>query len=127
MENYDILKQKAEDLGAELFGVTETTKLDSYMDPEIKAVARSLPFTVSLGIRLQRKVFDTLQNGPNILYKHHYRTANFKLDQIIFGYQNGAQPLDDFAVINITDIVEDMPNKFARFLSITLTCNIFMH
>jgi len=37
--------------------------------------------------------------------------CGYSIDQIIFGYQNGAQPLDDFAVINITDIVEDMPNE----------------
>jgi len=85
VDNYDKLRQKATELGADLFGVTERLRLEKYIDDEIKEVARNLPFVVSLAIRVQRSVFDTLKNGPNVLYKNHYRTANFKLDQIAFG------------------------------------------
>jgi len=84
MDNYDSLKQKAVNFGADLFGVAETLTLQKYLDDEIKEAAESLPYTVSIAIRLHRKVFDTLTDGPNILYKHHYKTANFKLDEIIF-------------------------------------------
>jgi len=84
MDNYGSLKQKAVNFGADLFGVAETLTLQKYLDDEIKEAAESLPYTVSIAIRLHRKVFDTLTDGPNILYKHHYKTANFKLDEIIF-------------------------------------------
>ena len=85
MDNYDSLKLKAAQLGADLFGTTETSKLHDYIDDEIKEVARTLPYTISIAVRVQRKVFETLTNGPSIIYKHHYRTANVKLDQITFG------------------------------------------
>ena len=84
MDSYDKLKQKAIQFGADLFGVSETSKLGKYLDSEIKEVAGVLPFAISIAVRVQRKVFDSLKDGPNIIYKHHYKTANFKLDQIIF-------------------------------------------
>jgi len=84
MDNYSQLSQQAKKLGADLFGVTETSKLTDYIHREIKEAAHSLPFTVSIAVRVQRKIFDSLTNGPNIIYKHHYKTANFKLDDIIF-------------------------------------------
>lgn len=84
MDNYDKLRNKAVRLGADLFGVTDTARLRHYLDNEIREAAENLPFTVSIAVRLHRKVFDTLIDGPNVLYKHHYRTANSKLDRIVF-------------------------------------------
>jgi len=84
VDNYDKLKARAIEFGADLFGVTETSRLERYLDKGIKDTAEALPYTVSIGIRLSRKVFETLTDGPNVLYKHHYKTANFRLDDIIF-------------------------------------------
>lgn len=84
MDNYDKLKTRATEFGADLFGVAETIKLEKYFDDEIKDAAANLPYTISIAVRLSRKVFDTLTNGPNILYKHHYKTANLMLDRISF-------------------------------------------
>jgi epoxyqueuosine reductase len=84
VDNYDKLKAKAIEFGADLFGIAETSRLEQYLDKEIKEAAETLPYTVSIAIRLSRKVFDTLIDGPNVLYKHHYKTANFLLDQINF-------------------------------------------
>jgi len=84
VDNYDKLKTRATEFGADLFGVAETIKLEKYFDDEIKDAAANLPYTISIAVRLSRKVFDTLTNGPNILYKHHYKTANLMLDRISF-------------------------------------------
>lgn len=84
MDNYDKLKTRASEFGADLFGVAETSKLEKYLDDEIKEAAADLPYTISIAVRLSRKVFDTLTDGPNVLYKHHYKTANLMLDRIIF-------------------------------------------
>jgi epoxyqueuosine reductase QueG len=78
-------------MGADLFGVTLTSNLDRYLDKEIRITAQELLFTVSIAIRLHRKVFETLVDGPNVLYKHHYRTANDQLDRIVFGLGNYIQ------------------------------------
>ena len=91
MDNHARLKARAAELGADLFGVTETFRLEKYLDNEIKAEAAGLPFTVSIAVRLHRKVFDTLTDGPNVLYKHHYKTANSLLDDIIFKLGNFIQ------------------------------------
>ena len=88
---YEDLKGKATGLGADLFGVAETSKLQKYLDDEIIEPADDLPFTVSIAVRLHRKVFDSLKNGPNVLYKHHYKTANLKLDDIILRLGNYIQ------------------------------------
>ena len=91
MDFYEKLHAKASQLGADLFGVTDTERLRKYIDSEIKEASESLDFTVSIAVRLHRKVFDTLKTGPNTLYKHHYRTANVKLDSIIFDLGNFIQ------------------------------------
>ena len=91
VDDYDKLNARAAELGADLFGVSETAKISQFLDPEIRDVARDLPFTISIAIRLHRRVFDSLIDGPNILYKHHYRTANFRLDSIIFRLGNFIQ------------------------------------
>ena len=91
MDNHAKLKAKAMSLGADLFGVTETIQLKKYLDDEIKAEAIGLPYTVSIAVRLHRKVFDTLTDGPNVLYKHHYKIANTRLDDIIFQLGNFIQ------------------------------------
>jgi epoxyqueuosine reductase len=85
VDNYDNLKDIAIELGADLFGVTSTDKLREYIVPEIQRIAESLPFTVSIAVRLQREVLDTLEDGPNVFYKSHYKQANNILDRITFG------------------------------------------
>jgi epoxyqueuosine reductase QueG len=100
MNHCDKLKDKATSLGADLFGVSETARLQKYIDPEIKTVSESLPFTVSIAVRLHRQVLETLTDGPNVLYKHHYKTANFKLDDIIFGLGQYIQA-EGFSVLPI--------------------------
>jgi len=84
MDFHDILKKRATELGADHFGVAETAKLEKYLAPEIAEVAKSLPYVVSIAVKLQRKVLDTLTDGPNFIYKAHYRQANNLLDKITF-------------------------------------------
>ncbi len=91
MDFYKQLKARASELGADLFGVTKTSRLNQYLDNEIMIQAESLPFTVSIAVRLHRQVLESLKDGPNVLYKHHYKTANAKLDDIIFQMGNYIQ------------------------------------
>lgn len=81
-ENYEQLKSLAANLGADLFGVAETARLDKYIDEEIKPAAVKLPYVISVGIRLQLAVLDTLDDRPNHIYKTHYRQVNTALDRV---------------------------------------------
>ena len=81
-QNYEKLRNYAADKGADLFGVAETEKLKQYIHRELRDISAKLPYAVSLGIRLQKSVMDTLINRPNQIYKTHYRQINSLLDDI---------------------------------------------
>lgn len=114
MDNYDQIKQKSIELGADLFGVTETAKLEKYIDKGIRETANGLPFTISLAIRLQRAVFDNLKDGPDAMYKNHYRTANFRLDQIAFGVGRFIQQSGFEALPIPASVITDWRNQRAH-------------
>jgi epoxyqueuosine reductase QueG len=80
--NYDDLKTFAAEKGADLFGVAQTARLEKYIDDEIKSVTAELPYVISVGVRLQRAVMNTLVDRPNQIYKTHYRQVNASLDQL---------------------------------------------
>jgi epoxyqueuosine reductase QueG len=80
--NYADLKSFASEKGADLFGVAETARIAKYIHDEIKGETAKLPYVVSVGIRLQRAVMNTLTDRPNDMYKTHYRQVNASLDQL---------------------------------------------
>jgi epoxyqueuosine reductase QueG len=41
-----------------------------------------LPFALSIGLVLSKAILDTVVDGPNPLYLHHYRQLNYRLDMI---------------------------------------------
>jgi len=81
-KNYDSVKTLAIASGADLFGIANTARLHKYIHNEILEPARKLPFTVSVGIRLQPAVLNSLIDRPNQIYKTHYRQVNSALDSI---------------------------------------------
>ncbi len=68
--------------GAELFGVAETSRIEKYIYEELKSETSKMPYTISVGIRLQRSVLNTIIDRPNQIYKTHYRQVNAQLDSI---------------------------------------------
>jgi epoxyqueuosine reductase QueG len=80
--NYADLKSFAAEMGADLLGVAETARIERYIDDEIKSETARLPYVVSVGIRLQKSVLNTLIDRPNQIYKTHYRQVNAALDQL---------------------------------------------
>jgi epoxyqueuosine reductase len=81
-ENYKTLREFAARNGADLFGVADTNRVKDYIDAELSEQATRLPFAISIGIRLQRSVLNTIVNRPNQIYKTHYRQVNSLLDNI---------------------------------------------
>ena len=80
--NYQRLRELAGQQGADLFGVASTERLTKYIDPEIAEAASKMPHIISVGIRLQKAVLDTMNDRPNQIYKTHYRQVNATLDHL---------------------------------------------
>ncbi len=51
------------------------------LDPSVKS---QLPRAVVFGLSLSRGVLNTVLDGPNQLYLHHYRQLNYRLDIIAY-------------------------------------------
>jgi epoxyqueuosine reductase QueG len=47
-------------------------------------LSTKLPFGISIAIRLADAVLEGIDDHPTLLYLHHYRQANYILDQIAF-------------------------------------------
>lgn len=45
---------------------------------------KAYPYLISFGMPLSKGVMETIEDGPNLLYLHHYRQINFALDKIGF-------------------------------------------
>lgn len=61
--------------GASLVGFCELEKSPLVDFPELK-------YAVSIAIKLSDAVIKTIKDRPSISYFHHYRTVNFRLDQL---------------------------------------------
>jgi len=82
-KNYKLLNDLAYSQGADLFGVADTSRVKKYIYHELLNETGKLPYAVSIGVRLQQSVLDTITDRPNQIYKTHYRQVNAQLDQII--------------------------------------------
>ena len=51
---------------------------------EIYEIAEKLPRVIVFGLRLSKTVLSTVKDKPTLIYKHHYKTINWLLDQTSF-------------------------------------------
>jgi len=89
-DNWHWLQSTAKQLGANLVGSTRLDRVNRpiYLtDQELGG----LTYAISLAVRLSQAVLDGLTDGPNLLYKWHYRQANIQLDKIAFLLSNAIQ------------------------------------
>ena len=61
--------------------ITQTPPATYDLDKEL---VRKLPFGIAIGVRLAEAVLEDIQDHPTLLYLHHYRQANYRLDRIAF-------------------------------------------
>ncbi len=64
--------------GAKLIGFGQVPDIEQL---EIKI---KLPSVISFGFRVSSSVLATIEDRPTLLYKHHYKTINWLLDQASF-------------------------------------------
>ena len=90
-ENYSILKNMALENGAALFGIAnmENVKKDNFLISQ--DILQTLPFGISIGMRLSQKILEEIVGHPTRLYYHHYRQTNFSLDRLALKISNFIQ------------------------------------
>ena len=67
----------AKELGADLVGFCAFETSPTPLAPH-------LTHAVVVGVKLSDEILSTIEDAPTYIYFHHYRTANFLLDQIAF-------------------------------------------
>ncbi|NLY44110.1 MAG: epoxyqueuosine reductase [Clostridiaceae bacterium] len=75
MDKAQILKEKLYDLGASIVGFADVGQL-------VHEKYSSLPYAVSIAVRLSDCIIDEIDTKPTYTYFHHYRTVNTLIDQI---------------------------------------------
>jgi epoxyqueuosine reductase QueG len=69
------------ELGVPQWGVAEVARYRELFPEAPFEIPSALPRAIVLMFPLQAGVLDTLENGPNLLYLHHYRQVNQHLDR----------------------------------------------
>jgi epoxyqueuosine reductase len=79
-QNRNILEQLRQECFIDLLGVADMRGEGEMLARFSENVRDSLLLAVVIGLRLSRAVLNTLEDGPNPLYFHHYRQVNAQLD-----------------------------------------------
>ena len=80
-KNYEVLKNFAYERGVRVFGVAPFSKIKFEIKGEIQG---NFTACISIGVPLSKAVLDTIFDRPTLVYKHHYKTVNWILDQIAY-------------------------------------------
>ena len=80
--HYRMLQEESRRMGGDLFGVADLTQTPLATYDLGKDLLGKLPFGVAIGVRLADAVLEAIEDHPTLLYLHHYRQANYRLDRI---------------------------------------------
>ncbi len=72
------------DQGVDVFGVARMALYGKDLVGLDDSIKDEFPFAVVFGLVLTKSVMETVKGGPNSLYLHHYRQANYRLDMIAY-------------------------------------------
>ena len=70
--------------GVEAFGISRMARYGKELVQLDDSTVEKFPFAISFGLVLSRSVMETVKEGPNSLYLHHYRQLNYRLDMIAY-------------------------------------------
>lgn len=79
-KSYPELKEFCMGLGLDLFGVADISKIKKEFSLSQKALKR-FDKAICVGLGLAQGILGEIEDSPNKLYFHHYRTVNAFLDQ----------------------------------------------
>lgn len=69
-------------LGIDVYGFGHMSDYEKKIYGLDERIKESFPYAISIGLRLSRGILETVKDGPNLLYFHHYRQTNLKLDSL---------------------------------------------
>jgi epoxyqueuosine reductase QueG len=81
-ENNTFIVEWLKSQGVDVFGIGNMALYDRELVGINRSAVERLPFALSIGLVLSKGVLDTVLDGPNPLYLHHYRQLNYRLDMI---------------------------------------------
>lgn len=70
--------------GVDAWGIARMAKYEKELAQLDESTIEKFPFAISFGLVLTRSVMETVKEGPNALYLHHYRQLNYRLDMIAY-------------------------------------------
>jgi epoxyqueuosine reductase QueG len=70
--------------GVDAFGIARMAYYGKELVQLDGSTIEKFPFAISFGLVLSRSVMETVKEGPNALYLHHYRQLNYRLDMIAY-------------------------------------------
>jgi epoxyqueuosine reductase len=83
MENHNKgITTLLEELKADSFGVGDMSLYQGDLVGLDITTIKRLPYAIIFGLVLSKSILDTVTDGPNQLYLHHYRQLNYRLDMI---------------------------------------------
>jgi epoxyqueuosine reductase len=80
-ENRTLLEQFRRECSLDLLGVADMRQGERALAGLPENVRDPLPLAVVIALRVSRAVLSTLEDGPNLIYFHHYRQINAQLDR----------------------------------------------
>ena len=83
-DNTNFIKDRLAEFDVDIFGIGKMAFYDRELVGIDSTTAERLPFAISIGLVLTKGVLDTVLDGPNPLYLHHYRQLNYRLDMIAY-------------------------------------------
>jgi epoxyqueuosine reductase QueG len=86
-KNYQEIKEFCLKEGADLFGVADISAIKAEFNLSERLI-KDLNSAICIGVRLSKQILNDIQDAPTQLYFHHYKTANFFLDQLGFKIAN---------------------------------------
>jgi len=78
--NRDEIKKYLNACDVDVFGIAELSLYNKEFIGIDKTILDKYTFAISFGFVLSKSILDTVNNGPNALYLHHYRQLNYRLD-----------------------------------------------
>jgi epoxyqueuosine reductase len=80
-KNQNLLEQLQRECSLDLVGVADVCEERVAFLGLPDNVQQSLPYAIVIALRVSRGVLSTLEDGPNLIYFHHYRQLNAQLDR----------------------------------------------
>jgi len=81
MDKSEIIKEEILDMGAVIVGFADVSE-------HVKGELNNFPYGISFGVKMLNSIINQIEDKPTHTYYHHYRSANFLIDQISFKVAN---------------------------------------